>query len=208
MIYDPNDWLLSMTRTLGSYVETTLADPDTDVEMSFPDTRNWKKDTPLARALIHFEQDDISDPVLGFGVPGVDVFTDTDPLNPTTEHAEAAMHLVNFDVGVWTSAEAGGATKRMQLVQALKNMLATASGKVAFNTATQGLYAVSFEGGRNELDRINDIPVWRALNMTLIVRCFSRHAPAVPDVVALDAYQDQNLKITSSDGTLVPIETP
>lgn len=208
MIYDPDTWLESLTRTLGDYVTTTLNDPDSTVEMSFPDTAHWTKKTPLDKAIVHFEQDHISDPVLGFGVPGVDVLDDTDPANPISTLHEAAMHLVNFDVGVWVSAEMGGATKRMTLTRQLKDIFATATGRIAFNTDTGGLQVVSFEGGRNQLDRVNDIPVWRALDMTLIVRCFSRHIPAVGVVVPTDFTQGENLTIVSEDGTAKPVETP
>ena len=206
--YDPESWLLSATRSLGDYVTTTLDDPDTDVEMSFPDTRSWPKQVPLAKALVHFEQDGLDNPILGFGSPGDDILDDSDPLNPTLLHREAAMHDLNFDVGIWVSAECGGTTKRMELMQVLANMFTTSLGKKALNAATEGLTVMSFNGGRFEIDRINDIPVWRALDMTLIVRCFSRHIPAVPDVVALDIYQDQDLTIRSESGADISADTP
>lgn len=204
-VYDPDNWLVSMTRAIGDYVTSVLNDPDSSVEMSFPDTSKWVKETPLANAVVHFEQDAISDPILGFGVPGDDVY---DSNAGTNLHREAAMHLVNYDVGVWVSAEAGGGTKRMELVQALKNIFTTATGKQAFNAATEGLWPVSFEGGRNQLDRVNDLPLWRALDMTLVVRCFSRHTPTTPDVVPTDFTQNEQLTISSSDGTDKPVETP
>lgn len=206
--YNPENWLLTAHRSLKDYVTTTLNDPDTDVEMSFPDPRSWTKQTPLAKALVHFEQDNMENPILGFGSPGDDILDDSDPLNPVSTHREAARHDLNFDVGVWVSAESGGATKRMELVQVLANMFTTTLGKNALNVATEGLNVVSFHGCRFEIDRINDIPVWRALDMTLIVRCFSRHVSEVPVVVALDAYQDQDLTIRTEDGADSPIETP
>lgn len=193
MTYDADNWLVSATRELGTYVDTLLADPDAEVEMSFPNTRDWTKETPLPKTLIHFEQDDMEDRALGFGSPGVDVVNN---LTGTVEHQEAAWHLINFDVGVWVSAEGGGATKRMETVQALKNMFTTAGGKTAFNEATEGLWVVSFDGGRNALDRINDIPVWRAMEMTLVLRVFSRHLPVAPDILIGDFVQDQDFVIT------------
>lgn len=210
--YDPDDWLVSATRVLHEYVETTLGtmlpNDEVTVEMSFPNTRDWPKELPLDKPLIHFEQDDLGDPILGFGVPGVEVIDDvTDPDNPTSSFHEAAEHIINYDVGVWTSAQSGGTTKRMIVVQALKNMLATAGGKLALNEATGGLQVVSFNGGRNELDRVNDVPVWRALDMTLVVRCFSRHIPEVPDVVPTSVIQEPHLTI--QDGSTVdPLVTP
>lgn len=206
--YDPDNWLVSTTRVLGSYVNDTLADPDVHVEMDFPDTRNLPKENPLPYALIHFAQDDERDPTLGFGVPGVEVLDLTDPANPTSTVHEAAMHDVNFDVGVWVSADMGGATKRMQLVQSLKAMFATAGGRQAFNDATGGLNVIAFDGGRNELDRINDLPVWRALDMTLVVRVFSRHISAQAVPVPTDIPLGENLTIRSEDGTDKPVVTP
>jgi hypothetical protein len=195
----------------------TQLGPDLVVEMDFPDTRNWTKQQPLDKILVHFAQDHEDSPVLGFGVPGVGVFDDSDPANPTAGIHEAAQHILNFDVGVWVSAEMGGATKRLEVVQALKNLLATQGGKIAFNEATDGLNIVSFDGGRNALDRIADVPVWRALDMTLIVRVFSRHIPAsavatgypIPlDPVPLDITIEENLTIRSEDGTDEPVTTP
>lgn len=206
--FDPNNWLLTCTRSIGSYVEQVLSDPDTSIEMSFPDVRNWEKETPLAKSLIHFETDDVSDPPIGFGKPGKEFFDNTDPANPKFHVEEAAQHFINYDVGVWTSAESGGATKRMVLKQALKDMFVTVTGKEAMYAATGGIWAISFEGGRDELDRINDLPVWRALDMTLIVRVFSRHVPASLETVALDFAQDQDLTIVSADGSNKPVTTP
>lgn len=205
--YDPENWLVSLTRSLEEYVRTTLNDPDTDVEMDFPNTREWPKTNPLEKALIHFEQDTTSNPTYGFGVPGDDVYDN--PNAPTTIlHREAALHLVNFDVGVWVSAQSGGVTKRMALVQALIDMFQTATGKTALYQATDGITVVSFEGGRNELDRINDVPVWRALDMTLVVRVVSRHVPAQPDLVTATIDQNQELTIRVDDGTDKPVVTP
>jgi hypothetical protein len=207
-VYDPDNWLISCTRALKDFVVTTLNDKDTDVEMSFPDPRSWTKKVPLANALIHFEQDHISDPVYGFGSPGDDVIDDTDPENVTSLHREAVQHLVNFDVGVWVSAQSGGVTKRMALTQALKDLFVPAMNKVAMHDSTQGIWVVSFEGGRNELDRINDVPVWRALDMTLVVRVVSRHTPSSPVVVPGSYTQDEELTILSEDGTTKPVTTP
>lgn len=204
MTYDPDNWLVSLTRELGSYVSAQVGTEDVAVEMSFPDTRSWKKETPLRTAIIHFEQDDAHTPVLGFDQPGVDVLDV--PTDEIRRH-EAVMHLVNFDVGVWVSAEMGGVTKRMELCQALTNMFATVYGKRAFNAATSGLWIESFTGGRNELDRINDVPMWRALDMTLVVKCFSRHIPADPAYLTLNAEQGPHLTI-QTDGTTTPVVTP
>lgn len=205
--FAPDLWLESLTRALGAFCEASLDDPDVKVEMSFPNTSVWTKDTPLSQAIVHFEQDDIQTPTLGFGIPGDDVIDDTvDP--PTVLHREAVLHLVNFDVGVWVSAEMGGVTKRMELVRKLKTMFSTATGKVAFNEATGGLWPVSFEGGSNQLDRVNDIPLWRALGMTLVVKAFERVTPLVPDVQLDGTFTQDPELVIIDNGVLSPVDTP
>lgn len=209
--YDPDNWLVSTHRSIQTWVADQLAAipalaTDVEVEMSFPDTSQWRVGMPLDKILIHFEQDDEADPVLGFGQPGVEVLDTTDPNNPTWQLQEAARHDLNFDVGVWVSAEMGGATKRMEAVQALKNLFTSVQGRQRFNSDTEGLNVVSFEGGNNTIDRINDIPVWRTFGMTLIVRVFSRHLPSDPPlVVPTDVTQGQSLSIIGGDGQLEPI---
>lgn len=209
--YDPDNWLVSLTRGIGEYVVTVLDDPDTDVEMDFPDTRNMEKLNPLPRALIHFTQDNTSHPVLGFGMPGVsDVTTnEDDPEAPFDEATfiEAAQHLVNFDVGVWVSAESGGSTKRMELQQALAAIFATAGGRKAFNLAV-GVNIIGFDGGRNVLDRINDVPVWRTTESTLVVRAFSRHAPDSPTPVGTPQLGGGLVIQTGVDGEGDPVLSP
>jgi hypothetical protein len=205
--FDPVEWLVTATRSLGSYVTSKVNAATTDVEMSFPDTRDWTKDTPLAKSLIHFEQDHMDSPVWGFGNPGKEVFTESPDGGVTPAKwrvDEAQRHELNFDVGVWASAESGGATSRMRLVQLLANIFTVASAKQAMYDATGGLWVVSFTGGRNEIDRINDLPMWRALDMTLILRVFSKH-PGVDEVVPDVAAQDQELTITDNAGNQVPV---
>lgn len=208
--YDPDNWLVSTHRSIENYVRDQLQaldtlGPDVEVEMGFPDTATWTKTSPLDKIFVHFEQDDQDDPSLGFGQPGVEEY---DEANGLWRIQEAAWHVLDFDVGVWVSPEMGGATKRMETVQALKNLFTTAGGKQAFNDATEGLNVVSFSGGRNALDRINDLPVWRAMEMTLIVRVFSRHIPPTFETVPMDFEQDQNLTIVTDDGNTDPVETP
>ena len=209
--YDPDNWLVSTHRSIQKWVYDQLQAqaPFTDditVEMSFPDTSAWRIGMPLDKILVHFEQDSEDDPPLGFGQPGVEVIDDTtDPDNPTSQFQEAARHDLNFDVGVWVSAEMGGATKRMEVVQALKNLFTSVYGMRQFNVDTDGLNIVSFVGGRNIIDRINDVPVWRAMDMMLVVRVFSRHLPAEPVTVPTGTEQSENLTIIGGDGQSEPI---
>lgn len=200
-VFDPDvDWLVSCNRALAEYVAAAF-DPDlVTVEMNFPDTLHL---LPLETTLIHFEQDDMDHPVLGFGTPGKEVFTPSTGPGVGQEGTwliqEAVQHVVNFDMGVWASAQSGGATHRMKVMQTLSNLFAPAVARLAFREAT-GMQVVSFAGGRNELDRLNDTPVWRALDMTLVLRVFSRHTPATPEIVPDDIDQTQQLT-TAIQGT-------
>lgn len=199
VLYDPENWLVTCNRALHDYVATMF--PNYDVELNFPDT---EKLVPLAKPLIHFEQDNVENPVLGFGTPGVE---DYDSTAGTWRLKEAQVHLVNYDVGVWVSKDAGGATERMKATQALTDMFCRPTAKQDMQAATNGLWVVSFTGGRNELDRISDVPVWRALDMTLILRVVSRHVPDTLEVVPTDATQDQNLTIVvDQTGVPAPVE--
>lgn len=194
--FNPDDWLVSATRAIETYVAGQLNGNLYQVEMSFPDVLTWPRTTPMAKTLIHFEQDDIADPILGIGFPGVDVF---DAELGTYVLHEAARHQLNYDVGVWASAASGGETSRMRAVQALKNIFTVAGSRVDFHDATGGVKVLSFDGGRNHLDRINDLPVYRTVEMTLVVEVFSRHIPATVEYIPEDFDQVQELVIDYDD---------
>lgn len=198
-IYDIDNWLVSSTRVLRGYIADALGELVT-VELNFPDTMEL---LPLPKTLVHMEVDDMGHPVVGFGIPTAEVFND---VTGTVLSQDLAVHEVNYDIGVWASRESGGATHRMEVVQALSALFAPAAAKQAFREAT-GMSVVSFNGGRNELDRLNGTPVWRALDMTLVVRVVSRHVPEVAEIMATSITQDQELTIPthapsgSDDGT-------
>lgn len=205
LAYDPDLWLESLTRALKSFCEARINDPDVSIEMSFPDTANWTKETPLDKAIVHFEIDDIQNPTLGFGEPGVDSRDDIGN-GGTIVRLEAVQHLVNFDVGVWVPAQLGGATKRMELVRKVTTMFGSVNGKQDFNTSTEGLWPVSYEGGQNVLDRINDIPLWRAMGMTLVVRAFERVTP--DPGTQIEGFGTEPNIVIDDNGTLAPVTTP
>lgn len=205
--YDPDEWLLSATRSLESYVKDKVDDELVNVEMSYPNTDNWTKETPLAKTLIHFEQDDQTNPRWGFGHPGEEVFTPSPDAGVSPglwRIDEAQQHTINFDVGVWASDESGGATARMKYQQLLVNLFGYAGAQTKLYEDTGGIWVVSYSGGTHRTDRINDLPVWRALSMTLIVRIFSRHE-GVNEVVPDDFDQTEDLTIADTDGTQVSI---
>jgi hypothetical protein len=208
--YSPDSYLVSTIRQLEAWTRDQLQlDPALadvfELEMSFPDTTRITKASPLEKLLIHFELDEQANPTLGFGKPGVSVY---DEDLGVEVFSEAALHLLNFDVGIWASAEAGGASKRMEARQALTNLFATVTGKELFNADTEGLWIVSFDGGRDLLDRVNDLPIWRSASMTLVVRVFSRHTPPVGIATPDEYFQDPELTIIGDDGLPDPVETP
>jgi hypothetical protein len=177
---------------IESYVVAAFNPQFYNVEMSFPDVNTWPRTAPLTKTLIHFEQDDIEDPKWAMGQPGRDVFNES--MGTFVLH-EAARHRINYDVGVWTSAASGGETSRMRAVQRLKNLFVPVGAKLDFKEATGGVKVVTFDGGRNHLDRINDLPVYRSSEMTLVVEVFSRHIPEFEEIIPGDYDQNQNLVI-------------
>jgi hypothetical protein len=192
--YDPAAWLLSLTRGLEDYVTNGLQDLQVDVEMSFPDTVEIEKKMPLAKTLVHMDIDDREDRMIGFGSPGVEVY---DEASGKVSFHEASWHSVNYDVGVWASAESGGETARLVVAQRLIDLFSGAGGQRRIREAVGQIQIVSFNGGRFLLDRINDILVWRAVDMTLVVRVFSRRVPPETEVAQAveDFDQVQNLTI-------------
>lgn len=206
--YDPLDYLTSTTRALEAYVTDLLhanaqIGDVVDVEMSFPDTRSWDKKTPLQRALVHFELDDDPEVRLGLGVP----YTQDDNDDDTTVVSEPALHVLNFDVGVWTSPQAGGTTKRAQLRQALYAIFGPAGARQALTEATDGLVVSSYGGGQDVLDRVNDLPVYRTAGITLIVKVFSKHVSPEPVGLIVEADQLEKLSIEGIDGSLEEVRT-
>lgn len=206
--YDPDAYLVSAGRSIHDYVrDQLLARADigdvVDVEMSYPDTRDWTKDSPLERSLVHFELDDDPAMILGFGVPQ----TLDDQGDDTAIVSEPQVHHLNYDVGIWTSPQSGGTTKRAQLRQALRDIFGTATGRVAFNEATEGLQAIEFGGGSDVLDRVNSLPIYRTTGITLVVSVFSRLTQSTPVDLVTDAVQLQHLSIDGADGTLEHVST-
>jgi hypothetical protein len=141
VVYDPTQWLLSASRSVVEYTALALATDSSigvaaQVELGFPDTRTWEKKSPLDKVVVHFAQDDLRNQRWAFGIPGVETFDD-DAGESTFD--EAAMHLLNFDVGVWASPEVGGTTMLMRVGQLLANLYGTAGGRQEFNQATGDL---------------------------------------------------------------------
>ena len=189
VLYNPDLWAESMWRALKSYV-TGLVDPKIyEVVFGYPSARDLDRLLPLDRTLIHFEIDDI--PVergLGLGDNYVEAILDeTTPAPPgkTVEYWEAREHHVDFDVGVWASAESGGVTSRLKARTLLTRCF---SGTTAYRNClatTDGIHIKAFSGGRNLVDSFGDIPLWRTVDISLMVQVFSRFK--VPPVGYIDS---------------------
>lgn len=196
--YDVDNWLVTSSRALREYIEAAVDSELVTVELNFPNTRELM---PLPKTLIHLEMDAMTHPVVGFGVPTLEVIDNT---AGTVSKYDLAAHEVNYDVGVWASRESGGATSRMEVVQTLSNLFAPAKARQDFREAT-GMSVVSFTGGRNELDRLDDVPVWRALDMTLVVRVVSRNVQTEVDILPTDIIEQPQLTITDDTGQQTPV---
>lgn len=200
--YNPEDWLASSVRALKEYAEdaflNSVLDNDTvpsgdqfyRVIMEFPSDDLTLTTVPLDKTLIHFEIDDIGPQVLGFGENIGKEFYDTD--RGVVIRQEAAINTLNFDVGIWASNENGGPTARLRAYQVLQQIfvgsLATESLFTATDAGDGGLELISFTGGRFVRDTLNDIPVFRMVNCTLVIRVFSRtpkpqELPPIEDIV-------------------------
>jgi len=168
--YNPDNWLLSLTRAIKNYVNrhsSTIY----DIRMEFPDTKQRQAFAQLEKTVIHFEIDDIDSPRFGMGDNIVDATFDD--ISKTVTEFEAKPHIVMFDVGIWTSAKAGGTTARMRAYQLLDELF---NGSIAFKRmlAEEGVEIRDFRGGSFVQEAISDVPVFRALGITLSVRVFER----------------------------------
>lgn len=205
--YDPDQWLVTLVRGLKDYIASKINSGLVNVEMSYPDTSRWTKETPLDKTLIHMDIDNHLSRTVGMGHPGVETFTPSPDagVSPATwRNDEAGEELVSFDMGIWASEESGGGTARLTYHQLLINLFNVAGAKEELRDATGGIWVVSFSGGQYTTDRINDLPVWRAHDMTLVTRVYSRRTGSeevVPDTVTFD----DEFTIADNSGNQVPV---
>lgn len=211
---NPELWLETMVRGLHDYalegfknaVVDDGGDPKGDeiydVLMEFPAAANMQKWVPLEKAVIHFEIDDI-DTRTWMGDAAIVENYDED--TEQTQPQEGREHRVNFDIGIWSSDRTGGTTARLRAYQILSNLfsgtlaidkLRQATTKLDMNMAIEGqLDILNFQNGRFLTDSINDIPIYRMIDCSLLVRCFSR-TPKVQLVPAIEEIiQDPELII-------------
>lgn len=198
-LFNPDKYLTSSIRALTDYI-TNAFDPDlVIVREEFPPPDEWE--TPLAKIVVHLELDNDDPQPIGFGVASRYNYNEVTQM-VVSEEATAWYHL-NFDVGVWAFQEAGGGTARMEAQETLKQLFTGNQADLDLAAATNGIHILSFSGGRHITDTINGQPVWRAMDMTLIVRVCGRRTYTATDAIT-GFTQAPDLVI---DGT-VPVITP
>lgn len=179
MTYNPEIYYESTLRELKRYMNAALVGPYADayeVIMEFPGPMLDQMKVPLTKTLIHFEVDDIRSGPLGLGenIGNWNYNSTAHTVNPQ----EAMRHEFVFDVGVWAFDKTGGTTSRMRAHQLLDSLFLGGLATNKLRDFTDGgdgcLEKISFSGGRNVNDTVNDVPVYRTVNCTLEVRVFSR----------------------------------
>lgn len=214
-LYDPDNWLISLHRSLREYIlrgfknsvkngnGDSIGDQVYQVEFDFPGSDQLARLMPLQKTLIHFVVDDIENPILGFG--DAVVSRTPDPTNTYMIEEEAVPHVVNYDVGIWASDDSGGSTARLEAYQVLNSLF---SGPLAMNgcrVQTGGVEIRSFVGGRFIIETINDVPVFRTVDTTLVVRVYERNTPDLEDrPLADEIVQNPGLTVMPGDQSLTP----
>lgn len=175
MTYDPENWLVSTTRTLRAWVELHLNGDLYDVIMEFPGAALDAKSVPLSKSLLHFEIDDMPAEPLGFG-EGLEA-ENYDAPSKSYNPQYANIRRINFDVGIWTFDRTGGTTARMKLMQDLEQIFGPGAVNPFRNFSDAGdgvIDIIRFSGGRGTTDSINDVPVYRTINSELELRVVTR----------------------------------
>ena len=210
--FDPNDWLLSTTRSLKDYLENRFSSvagghglEAFEIVMEFPAANELPKPAEFTKTIIHFEIDDIMTTKLGMGTDIVDstiVDGTVDVAGSVTDH-QAQQHVINFDVGIWASDESGGLVARLRAYQYLNQFLSGEIAKRKCEAYTEGVEIRHYTSGRFIKETISDVRVFRVVGAELEVRVFSRD-DADPDIlVDQEPTQQPELVITGDDGSLV-----
>ena len=174
--FDPERWLETAVRGIQDYVKDNVNTRIYEVVMEFPGADLDAKKLPIRKTIIHFEIDDMPDAPIGFGDrPMVDNYNAADQ---TVNPQWAAMHTINFDVGIWASDDSGGTTSRMRARQELQRLFGFPSSIEALRAATDGgdgsVEILRYRGGNFTVDRVSDVRTYRMVNGELEVRVFSR----------------------------------
>ena len=204
--FNPDDWLESLWRSLSSYVMSygySGLDPDIyQIMMGYPSGNDIGQLLPFRKTLIHFEIDNITDSVIGFGDQIVADYID--PIYNTLTNYEANRHDLNLDVGIWASDESGGVTARLRAYKRLNDLFSGPGAYEALLTNV-GAELISFTGAQFAKEEIDNIDVYRVFNMTLVLRVYSRKTYAqIPFVAGSSIGIFQQEELRTVDGILIP----
>lgn len=218
--FDPENWLTSTIECLKDYVSDALNqlvlddaqnpvgvyDPVTnpngiyEISMEFPVDLGVRSKVHLPRTIIHFEFDVIEDLPVGIGrVIGDNNY---DSASQTVIDQEAVKHMLDIDVGIWTSDKAGGTTARARAYERLSTLFNGALAQEAIDLATNGgngrLEILRYSGGRFITETISDVVTYRMVDGTLELRVFSRTPlPAIQAPSIEEIAQTPGLSITT-----------
>lgn len=193
--YNPDKWLTSLVMSLKDYIQQNIGTSVYEIRSSAPSAEELVEKMPLKKTVIHFEIDNPDNQVFGFGDNVVAAAYD-DP-NFHVIESEAGLHEVNFDMGIWASVESGGPPAIRQALQDLSRILYGPSSQAECLAYTDGIDIREFSGGRITPDKLGDIILFRAVDIVLRVRVYSRKVKA-PLTYIDDFSQDPDLVIDGS----------
>lgn len=180
--FNPDQPFASFFSALKSYIEANVDTDIYDIVPSYPDVDDMTKESPLPKTVIHFDIDDPRQTFFGFGDNVVDAeYVEYDPdldIGGTLVESEAHCHEVALDFGIWASVESGGPSGRLSARDDLDRIFNGPLAHAACLAATNGLDVMSFTGGRNLTDKINDLTVFRMVGIELRVKFYSRNKNA------------------------------
>lgn len=176
--FNPDQPFVSFFNALKAYIEANIDTDIYEIVPSYPDVTEMTKKTPFPKTLIHFDIDDPQQRFFGFGDNIVDSqyveYDEDSDLAGTVIESEAHCHEVALDFGIWASIENGGPSARLSGRDDLDRIFNGPQARAACLAATDGLDVMSFTGGRNFTDKINDLTVFRMVGIELRIKFYSR----------------------------------
>jgi hypothetical protein len=185
---DPDNWLPTFFRALKGYIETKFNLDAYEIRFGFPQDVDK---LPLAKTIIHFEIDQIESIVVGMG--DQQYVATWDETTVTITPHEIQCYEVELDIGVWATAFTGGTTARLVGTQTLLDALA-GPANFKYIRRNVGIEILELRGGSFIVEEVNDIEMFRVVDISMRVRVYARN------ILAAETYlegieQDQNLDI-------------
>lgn len=198
----PETPLSSLLRSLKNYMRVG-SPPNVaglpaslyDLVESYPAADSQLFKVPLEKTLIHFDIDDIQSRALGFGDSVVSEALD----EPNVEviQVEARWYDVIIDIGIWASAETGGPTSRLEVRELLDNLFVGPTAYERCAVVTDGVQLTDMTGGTNVIDIMNDVALFRMVDISLRCTVFGRRV-LDPISYILDIEQAPGLTINET----------